>query len=145
MEAVGVLRPSRRGNLSVMRQPLLAILALMGFVCAAIFGFAPITRAGVQCPTAPVQTVVAKDCCGRTIRRAPKPGGPSVFSSAPCAEKRTASQKGHLRLEGGSLGPPRTSRSSSKRHRSHPGRRSVIVDRAPIGAPPTDLRPPALS
>ena len=75
-----------------MRSPLLAILAVMGFVCAAILGFTPTTRAGVQCPTAAVQTLVERDCCGRVVKRAPKPGD-RVFVQCACAEKKSASHK----------------------------------------------------
>ena len=75
-----------------MRSPFLAIVALVGFVCAAVLGFSPTTRTGVQCPTARVQTVVERDCCGRIVKRAPQPGD-RAFVQCACAEKKSASQK----------------------------------------------------
>ncbi len=72
-----------------MRRPLVAIAALMALLCACLFGFAP-TRAGVQCPTAPVQTLVVKDCCGRIVKRAPRPGD-RTFVQCRCSERKAAS------------------------------------------------------
>ena len=74
------------------KHPLLAIAALMGFVCAALFGFAPATPRGVQCPTAPVQAVVARDCCGRVVRRAPRLGD-RAFVQCACAERKAETVK----------------------------------------------------
>ena len=75
-----------------MRSPFLAILATLGFLCAALLGFAPPAPTGAQCPTAIVQTVVARDCCGRLVRRAPKPGE-RAFVQCHCAEKKGATVK----------------------------------------------------
>lgn len=54
------------------------------------------TPYGLQCPTAPVQsvTVAVKDCCGHIVRKlteAPKPGG-KFFVQCRCAEKQHAQQ-----------------------------------------------------
>ena len=70
-------------------KPLAAILAAMALLCTAFFGFAAPTPKGVQCPTAPVQRVVARDCCGKPIVRAPKLGEKS-FVQCRCAEKKSA-------------------------------------------------------
>ena len=73
-----------------MRQPFVAILAVVGFLCATLLGSSATTRAGVQCPTAAVQWVVVRDCCGREFRRAPKPGE-RTFVQCRCAERKVAS------------------------------------------------------
>lgn len=74
-----------------MRSLLVATLVALGLLCATFAGFA-VTPRGVQCPTAPVQTVVVRDCCGRLVARVPKPGE-RTFVQCRCAEKKTAPQK----------------------------------------------------
>ena len=69
--------------------PFVAILATLGLVCATLFGFVPSTPKGIQCPTAPVQAVFVRNCCGRLVARAPKPGE-RAFVQCRCAEKRAA-------------------------------------------------------
>lgn len=75
----------------------LAILAAIAFLLNAILVVPPRTRIGLQCPTAPIQTItithIDKDCCGHPIevteRRAPRPGEPG-FKQCACAEKKAA-------------------------------------------------------
>ena len=69
--------------------PFVAILATLAMVCASLFGFVPATPKGVQCPTAAVQTVTVRTCCGRLVTRAPEPGE-RAFLQCRCAEKKTA-------------------------------------------------------
>ena len=69
-----------------------ALVALFGLLVASVFGLRPTTRPGVQCPTAPVQRLVVRDCCGRVVSRAPRPGD-RVFVQCRCAEKKAASTK----------------------------------------------------
>jgi len=71
------------------------LLAVWLFVCAASQTF-PTTPTGVQCPTAPVQSVsvAIKDCCGKVIghvTRAPKLGEKG-FLQCRCAEKKAPKQ-----------------------------------------------------
>ena len=75
-----------------------AIVAVLFFLYSAI----PLqaTQAGVQCPTAAVQTisVAVRDCCGKVTgftTRAPKPGEQG-FVQCRCAEKKTTTQKATL-------------------------------------------------
>ena len=70
-----------------------AFLAAIAMACASLVGFMPVTRAGVFCPTAPVQSVVKLDrnCCGRLVleKRPPRPGE-REFVQCRCAEKKSA-------------------------------------------------------
>ena len=75
-----------------------ALVAVLFFLYSAI----PLqaTQAGVQCPTAAVQTisVAVRDCCGKVTgftTRAPKPGEQG-FVQCRCAEKKTTTQKATL-------------------------------------------------
>ena len=77
-----------------MRIPL-ALFAMLGFVLSTVLGLGPTTRAGVQCPTATVQTVTVRDCCGRLVTRAPRPGE-KAFKQCRCAEKKSESQNATL-------------------------------------------------
>jgi hypothetical protein len=79
---------------------LFAILITLCFLLQSVFCFRTITPAGVQCPTAPVQTVVVKSqrCCeksGHVVVRAPKPGDKG-FVQCRCAEKKNGQQKSAL-------------------------------------------------
>ena|SRR5579862_4992475 len=69
----------------------LIVLAFLVGLCSATSMF-PLTPDGVQCPTAPIQTIaVPVSCCGKVIgyqQRAPKPGEPG-FVQCRCAEKRS--------------------------------------------------------
>ena len=81
-----------------LRTVIAALIAVMFFLCSAIPQQATLT--GVQCPTAPLQTisVAIRDCCGKVTgftTRAPKPGE-AGFVQCRCAEKRTSSQKATL-------------------------------------------------
>lgn len=80
-----------------------AISRIRGIVLAVVFGLcsvlhlSPLTPKGVQCPTAPVQSVTevvyVKNCCGKivpqTIQRKPREGE-SAFVQCRCAEKKAA-------------------------------------------------------
>jgi hypothetical protein len=72
---------------------IVAFLAAVAMACASLVGFMPVTRAGVFCPTAPVQTVVKleRNCCGKLVleKRAPRPGE-REFVQCRCAEKKSA-------------------------------------------------------
>jgi len=68
-------------------------------VCFLLYSVLPLnaTPGGVQCPTAPVQsiTVAIHDCCGKLAgftTRAPKLGDKS-FVQCHCAEKKAGTQK----------------------------------------------------
>lgn len=72
---------------------------LAALLMAALFGWASSTQItactpnGVQCPTAPVQTVVETlSCCGKTVGYAQRPvrPGDKGFVQCRCAEKRAA-------------------------------------------------------
>ncbi|HTQ09712.1 MAG TPA: hypothetical protein VMI31_06535 [Fimbriimonadaceae bacterium] len=75
---------------------LLFVLALAVGLVSITSGF-PLTPAGVQCPTAPIQRIEAPvTCCGRVVgyeMRAPKPGEPG-FVQCRCAEKRSPLKQG---------------------------------------------------
>lgn len=72
---------------------IVALLAAVVMACASLVGLMPVTRAGVFCPTAPVQTVVKleRNCCGKLVieKRAPRPGE-REFVQCRCAEKKSA-------------------------------------------------------
>lgn len=79
------------------------IATLRGIVLSVVLGLcsvpyvSPMTPKGVQCPTAPVQSVTevvyVKNCCGKlvpkTIQRKPREGE-STFLQCRCAEKKEA-------------------------------------------------------
>lgn len=79
-----------------LREKLGVILAIALGLCS-ILSSAPNTPKGVQCPTAPIQSVAQiifmKDCCGkllpRTIFRKPREGE-AGFLQCLCAEKKAA-------------------------------------------------------
>lgn len=86
------------------RRILAILFALWLFGCTA-FQFHPRTAAGVQCPTAAVQTiqVAVRTCCGKIVgyrAQAPKPGQ-REFVQCRCAEKKSAEHEASLppRLE----------------------------------------------
>ena len=75
---------------------ILMICSVMGFVMAAVLPMTT-TTVGVQCPTAPIQTISVPihDCCGKTVgytQRKPQLGEKG-FMQCQCAEKRTSDQK----------------------------------------------------
>ena len=73
-----------------------ATVAVVFLVNAALL-WAPVTKAGTQCPTAPLQVItvteIQKDCCGHSIlvavTRKPKLGE-AGFRQCRCAEKQAA-------------------------------------------------------
>lgn len=81
------------------------LLACWLFVCVGL-QFHPMTPDGVQCPTAPVQSVLVpiKVACGCVVgyrARAPKPGEKG-FVQCRCAEKKSGH---HLALSAPQIGP----------------------------------------
>jgi hypothetical protein len=84
---------SKRAGIPNRGRILAILLALWLFGCTA-FQYQPATPFGVQCPTAPVQTVTVavRDCCGKIVglrRVAPAPGQ-REFVQCRCAEKAKA-------------------------------------------------------
>lgn len=74
------------------RAPLLLVAWFAFWTC---LQSQPVTPYGVQCPTAPVQSIsVAMQCCGKTVcaTRAPRPGDKG-FVQCRCAEKKSAAVK----------------------------------------------------
>ena len=75
----------------------MAALSVLVFLVNASLLNVPKTRQGLQCPTAPVQSItvteVKKDCCGHpvtlSVTRKPKPGEPG-FQQCNCAEKQAS-------------------------------------------------------
>ena len=74
-----------------------ALFAAVAMACASLLGFMPVTRQGVLCPTAPIQSVVKlkRNCCGHLVleKRAPRPGE-REFVQCRCAEKKSAHEVG---------------------------------------------------
>ncbi len=69
-----------------MRLPL-ALLAMLGLMLSTVLGPLATTRSGIQCPTATVQTVTSRDCCGHLVTRVPH-AGDKDFKQCRCQEKR---------------------------------------------------------
>ena len=133
----------RAGNLSSMRSPLIAILATLGFLCAAFLGNAPTTRAGVQCPTAAVQTMSVRDCCGRLTIRAPRPGE-SGFKQCRCQEKRQGALWADAVPRNDAL-PPVPLRLEPRPPLPWPWTEYAYLGRTAAWSAPPALRPPTLS
>ena len=87
--------PSRNTRLALLRNVLAVVVAAWFFLYSVLPTAA--TPYGVQCPTAPVQTITVamRICCGKVARiatRAPKPGDKD-FVQCRCAEKKGTAQK----------------------------------------------------
>ena len=84
-----VLRDRLHARLGFSNLGLLLLAIAIGW--SFVTPFVPLTRAGIQCPTAPIQKIqVPVRCCGKVIGfqvRAPKPGE-FGFVQCRCEEKR---------------------------------------------------------
>ncbi|MFI5386049.1 MAG: hypothetical protein ACHQ50_08005 [Fimbriimonadales bacterium] len=88
------------------QETIAALMAAWVFLFSAL-QFLPLTPDGVQCPTAPVQTITdaVRDCCGKLVGysiRAPQPGDPG-FVQCRCAEKKSAQHKASVSLRADSF------------------------------------------